>query len=405
MFEEGLFDLTIRNLEYVYQDVLREYDLKPLHERNFTTIRSTNCAPLIDRVERDLNRYLHEILLELPENSKEDVPEILDLIRHDDVDHDDLRAFLERQTTPLPTLEGVPERLHAMLFELNAIEPIWVNCLDFMKGEEFHEDSLVGYLDQDIVRAAILQNPIPSDSDSLELRQFLVHASSLSDAAYREYAHALPNSFKLPPEGLEPSKLRILVDEGKITFTKESLDAFAENSDLQVLFVVANIDTYLAGPDSFALDDNFRDELLRSAIDNEAKLKIVGSMELEALVDLPERSALIGSILSKTDATPSSLTGNVARSLITHSAPVEMQISLFNKYHSLMTTDEVHQVLANLPKPFSEIKTGRKTPKLKNTPENEELVRWLESRNIISSWSQNSVFTDDIRINLFYKPR
>ncbi|WP_341581384.1 ATP-binding protein [Marinobacter metalliresistant] len=405
MFEEGLFDLTIPNLEYVYQEILRENDLKPLHERNFTTIRSTNCAPLINRVERDLNRYLHEILLALPENSQEDVPAILDLIRHGDVDHDDLREFLERQTTLLPTLEGVPERLHAMLFELNAIEPTWVNCLDFMKGEEFHEDSLVGYLDRDVVRSAILQNPIPSDSGSMQLRQFLVSTGSLSDAAYKEYAHALPNSFKHPPEGLELTKLRILVDEGKITFTKESLDAFAENNDLQVLFVAANIETYLAAPDSFALDDNFRDKLLRSSIGNEAKLKIIDLMELEALVDLPERAALIGSILSKTDASTSNLNGNVARSLIAHSAPIETQISLFNKYHSLMTTDEVHQVLANLPKPFSEIKTGRKTPKLKNTPENEELVRWLDSRNIISSWSQNSVFTDDIRVNLFYRPR
>lgn len=405
MFEEGLFVLTIQNLEYVYQAILGENDLKPLRERNFTTIRSTNSAPLINRVERDLNQYLHEILLKLQENSKEDVAAILDVIRNDNVDHDDLHEFLKRQTTLLPTLEGVPERLHVMLFELNTIKPTWVNCLDFMEGEGFHEESLVGYLDRDVVRAAILQYPMPSGSDSLKLCQLLVRAGSLSDAAYREYAHALPNSFEQPPEGLEPTKLRILIDEGKITFTKASLDALADKRDLQVLFVAANIDTYLADPDSFALDDGFREELLRSEIDNEAKLKIVDLMKLEELLDLPERSALIGSILSKTDANTSNLNGTVARSLITHSAPIATQILLFNKYHSLMTTDEVHHVLANLPEPFSEITTGRKAPKLTNTRENKELVRWLDSRDIISSWSQSSVFTDDIRVNLFYRRR
>ena len=403
MFEEGLYELTIPNLEYIYQAILGENDLEPFHERNFTTIRSTNNAPLINRIERDLNRYLHDVLLRLQENSMEDAHAILDVIRSDDVDHDDLQEFLERQTTLLPNLEGVPEQLHAMLFELNAIEPTWANCLDFMKGEGFHEDSLVDYLNQDVVRATILQYPMPSDPDSLKLRQLIVRAGSLSDAAYKEYAHALPNSFEQPPEGLEPTKLRILIDEGGVTFTKASLDAFADNRDLQVLFVAANIDMYLADPGSFALDDGFREQLLRSKIDNEAKLGIVDLMKLEGLLDLPERSALIGSILSKTKVNTSNVNGNVARSLITHSAPIATQILLFNKYHPLMTADEVHHVLANLPKPFSEIKTGRNKPKLNNTPENQELVRWLVSRKIISSWSQGSVFTDDIRVNLFYK--
>ena len=401
MFEEGLFELTISNLEYVYQAILGENDLEPLREKNFTTIRLTNNKTLIKRVERDFDRYLHDILLELEGNSKEDVLAILAVVRHDTLDQDDLREFLGLQTTQLPSLEDVPERLHAMLFNQSVIQPTWVNCLAFMESEGYEVESLVEYLDRDDVRAAIMDYPIPSDSHSLQLRQFLVGANSLSDAAYREYAHALPNSFQKPPEGLEPAKLRILIDEGKITFTKESLDALADNSDLQVLFVAANIDTYLAGPDSFALDDGFREELLRSEVNNEAKPRIVDLMDLEALVNLPERSALIGSILGKTDANISNLNGIVAQSLVTHSTPIATQISLFNKYHFLMTDDEVRHVLANLPKPFSEIKTGYNTPRLKNTPENQDLVRWLDSKNIISSWSESSFFTDDIKVNLY----
>lgn len=401
MFEEGFFELTIQNLEYVWQAILGENNLEPLHERNFTAIRSTNNATLIKRVERDFNRYLHDILLELQGNSKEGATAILAVVSHEALDLDGLQKFLERQTTLLPTLEDVPERLHAMMFKLNVIEPTWVNCLAFMEGEGFEADGLVGYLDVDVVRAAILQYPIPSDSDSLKLRQFLVGAGSLSDTAYREYAQALPKSFNKLPIELEPTKLRILIDEGKITFTKENLDAFADNRDLQVLFVAANIDKYLDDPDTFALDDDFREELLRSEIDNVAKLRIVELMDLETLVDLPERSALIGPILDNTDANISNLNGSIAQSLITHSTPISTQISLLNKYNSLMADDEVRHVLANLPKPFSEIKTGYNTPRLKKTPENQNLVRWLDSRNIISSWSESSFFTDDLRVNLY----
>ncbi|MDG9669629.1 ATP-binding protein [Hahella sp. CR1] len=401
MFEEGLFELTIPNLEYVYQAILGENDLKPLREGNYTAIRSTNNTILINRVERDFDLYLHDILLKLPGNSKEDATAILDVVRHDTLDQNDLREFLGRQSSLLPTLEEVPEKLDAMLFELNRIEPTWMNCLAFITGKGFVPDILVSYLERDDVRAKILEHPIPSDADAQQLRRFLFEAGSLSDAAYREYVHALPNPFKTQPKGLEPAKLRILIDEEKITFTKENLGALADNRDLQVLFVAANIDEYLADTDNFGLDDDFREELLRTKIDDEAKLGIVELMDLEALVNHPKRLALIVSILVSADGSISNLNGSIVQSLILRSAPIATQISLFNKYHSRLTDDEVRLVLANLPKPFSEIKTGYHAPRLKNTPENRVLVKWLDSRKIISSWIEGGLFGNDIKVNLY----
>jgi hypothetical protein len=401
MFEAGLFELTIANLEYVYGSILGEKDLEPLREMNFTAIRSTNSAILMERIDRDFDRYFSDVLLELDENSKEDAHAILAVIRHDTLDEDDLSAFLEQQTTLLPTLEDVPHRLHAVLFKLSMIEPTWVNCRDFMESEGFEADSFVGYLDQDIIRSAILQQPIPGDSDSFQLRQFLIGANSLSDTAYREYAHALPKPFKNSPKGLEPAKLRILIDEGKIVFSNDNLDALADNRDLQVLFVAANLDKYLTDPDNFAFDDGFREELLRTEIDNVDKLQLVELMDLDTLEDHPERAALIGSIIDNTDDNISNLNGSAAQFLITHSTPITTQISLFNKCHSLMEDDEVRQALANLPEPFSEIQVGYNKPRLENTPENQALVRWLDSRSIISSWSDGGTFTNDIKVNLY----
>ena len=401
MFEAGLFEISIENLEFIYGSILGEPDLEPLRTRNFTVIRWTNNTILVERIERDFERYFNDVLLELEENSEEDAAAILAIIRRDTLDEDDLRAFLEQQTTLLPNLDDVPQRLRALLFQLGKIEPTWMNCRAFMEGEGFNAESLVCYLDQAAVRAAILQHPIPRDSDSSELRRFLVEAGSLSDAAYREYAHALPNAFKLPPDELEPAKLGILIDEGKITFSKESLDALADNRGLQVQFVAANIDAYLANAEGFALDDEFREEVLRSGIDDQTKLRVVQLMSLEAIVGLPERAALIGSIVHKTKANISDLNGAIAQSLVINSSPLATQIALFNKLHSLMTDEEIRNVLSNLPKPFSEIRTGYGKPRLENTRENQDLVRWLDSRNIISSWSEGSLFNDDIKLNLY----
>lgn len=403
MFEKGLFELTIPNLEYVYQAILGEGDLRPLRERNYTTIRLTNNTTLIRRVERDFDLYLRNILLSLQGNSEEDASAILNVVRHGELDQGHLREFLHRQTTQLPSLEEVPEKLHSMMFSENVIEPTWENCLAFIEAGGFEADSLIGYLEQDVIRSAILQHPIPSEPESNKLRIFLFEAGSLSDVAYKDYARALPRPIKVLPERLEPTKVQILIDEGKVSFTKENLDALSDKKSLEVRFVAANVDVYLSDPDSFSLDDDFREELLRSDIDDSVKLKIVKLMDLEALVDLPERSALIGPIMNNNDAELSMINGGVAQSIIINSTPKEIQISLLNKYHSRMSDDEVRHVLANLPRPFSEIKTGYYRPKLENTSENKILVEWLKSRSIISSWSEDNFPVDTIRVNLFRK--
>ncbi|WP_216603822.1 hypothetical protein [Ruegeria sp. HKCCD6228] len=175
----------------------------------------------------------------------------------------------------------------------------------------------------------------------------------------------------------------------------------SEHRDLQVLFVATNIDAYLADPDSFSLDDDFRENLLRSRIENVAKQEIVKLMDLTALAGLPERSALIGPIINDADVKTFNLDGTIAQSLVEQTSPIATQISLFNKCHSFMTNDEVRQVLSKLPRPFSEIKTGYGIPRLENNPDNQDLVKWLDSRDIISSWSEGSFFSNDIRVNLY----
>lgn len=402
MVKRGLFELSIANLEHVYREVLGETNLTAFRERNYTTIRSITDTTLMTRVNRDFDFYLSHVLLKLDNNSEEDVATIVDILSREELDEDNLRAFLERQTTLLITLDEVPEKFHAMVFELRRIKPTWENCVAFLRGSGFATEILLAFLDREDVRASILKHPLPSDPGTLLLRQFLVNANALSDESYREYVQALPNPFEEFPEDLDSSKLSILIEEHKITFSKENLDLLDVETDLLVLFVAENIEAYLASPDTFALVDNFHATLLKADITDGDKRAIIDLMDMSALAEFPDRAALIGPILDCTDVSLPNLDAPTARSLILNSNPVETQISLFNKVYATMTPDEARQVLAALPRPFSEITMGYHTPRLPNSDENRSLVQWLDSRGIISSWSEGGGWLsgDDIRVNL-----
>ncbi|MDU0309671.1 YobI family P-loop NTPase [Rhizobium sp. 10PS4] len=402
MVRRGLFELSIANLEHVFCEVLGETNLVAFRERNYTTLRSLTDPALITRVERDLDLYLSDVLLELRDNAEEDAAAITDLLGREELDEDNLREFLGRQTALLPTLEGVPEKFHAMVFELRRIVPTWENCISFMAGSGFAAEILVAYLDRKDVRAAILNQRLPNDPKTLLLRQFLVAANSLSDEGYREYVRALPNTFKNFPTSLDSSKLTTLIEERKITFSKETLESLDVNTDLPVLFVAENIEAYLTDPDMFGLDDVFREGLLQADITDDDKRAIIDLIDLNTLTELPKRAALIGPILDRTNVRISGLDAAKARSLILNSRPVATQISLFNEFHSTMTVDEAREVLAALPDPFSEITTGYHTPRLPRSDENRAFVLWLETRGIISSWSEGGgwFLGDEIRVNL-----
>lgn len=401
--EKGLYELTITNVEFIYQNILGENDLTLLRESNYTTIRSMKNAMLRDRIDQDFDRYFSNILLLLEENSKEDSSAILAVIQRDTLDVDAIRAFLEPQTTLLPILKDVPDKLHSMLFQLNNIEPTWSNCLTFIECDVYDKDILVTYLDQSEVISELLKHPIPDSSDSLKLRQLLLNAGSLSDIKYKKYVQALPKPFKDFPTDLEPEKISILIDEGRIEFTKDSFDQLVDNEVLQVLFVSTNIDDYLADPDTFELNDEFLENLLEVEFSDDRKLKIIELMDLDAVIGLPKRSKIIGSILCESAITVSDFNANVLQSMIENLEPDPKKITLLNKYHHLLEKDQVFNVLEKLPKPFCGIKIGANIPKLKSSEENLNLVEWLKSREVISSWNDKKQPSDDIKVYLFKK--
>lgn len=402
MVKAGLFELSVENVEYVYRQILGGSSLEALRTRNYTTLRSMGSDMLEGRIEREFEAYIDEVLLKLEGNSDEDISAILAILRRDDVDQERLRKFVERQSALIPELSEVPEKLHAMLFELRKISPTWENCLAFLSGSGFDEGHLVSYLDSAGVRNALRDTPIPASPASRPLREFLLNAAALSDPAYADYVGALPQPFTRFPEAVEVSKRRILINQLRITFTKESLDDLADERELQILFVAKNIESYLDDPDIFALDDDFLEDLLKADITDEQKASVIGLMDLGKVVNLPKRAALLGPIMNRTKSDLSKLNADVAKCLIAHSGPVATRISILNKANAALTDDEVRQVLAGLPPPYSDIKTGYYTPRLDDNFENRTLLGWLDSRNIISSWKvEKGFFTEGLRVNLY----
>lgn len=400
LFEEGLYKLTVDNLEFIFQTVLGNSDSDALRTRHYTTVLETAHDALISRIDGGFADYVRDVLLELPHNTQESVAAVKAIINREDADFDDRSAFLRQQTALLPEISDTPDRFHAVLFQIGRINPTWTNCLGFLGIDTFDADSLTAFLNLPPVAAALSAQDIPSDEGAYVLREFLVENNELEETVYRTYARILPNIFKKFPKTVSGDKIVILIDAGKVTFNRENLDFLEDRHDLQVRFVVRNIEHYLADPNTFGLAEDFREELLGQDISDLHKLAIIRSMDLTLLVGAPVRAGVVGQILDRTGADTSALDASAARAVILNSSPTAVQISLFNKCQSVLGDEDVREILTMLPRPFSEIRTGYSTPRIEKNDSNMALVKWLDRRNVISSWSE-TLFGDAIRINLY----
>lgn len=269
-----------------------------------------------------------------------------------------------------------------------------------MASEAFDSESLIAYLNGNGTPPRLTQDPIPDGDEGAELRKFLIGADALRDDAYRTYVHALPRQFSEFPENLAAIKLKIVIEERKVTFSEANLAVLGDDRDLRVLYVARNIDEYLARPSEFPLDDDFRDLLLGTGLPDVTKVAIIRLMDPAAIGADPSRAARVGPILERAGTDMSTFDPATARSIVVHATPIETQITLLNRSRTSLSDQEVRDILASLPKPFSEIRTGYHVPTIADTPENRELLTWLDSRKIISSWRE-AYFTNELRINLY----
>lgn len=400
LYELGHYRLNGANFDYIFGSILGEETGTALRKRHYTRVRNSGAEPLRDRVERDFAAYFANVLLDMDDDDEEDINAILAVMSHDELDAGEIETFVLRQTKLLPTLEEVPERFQTMVVREAQIAPTWSNCFAFLRSETFERAALITFLDDDEVRAALLETPIPETKDALPLRQSLIEAEELKDEAYRAYVRALPNEFKKFPESLSARKRRILIDERRVTFDAGNLAALDGEIDLQTVFVAQNIASYLRDPSSFSIDDDFRERLLGADIADDEKRAIIGLMDLSVLPSFPERAGIIGPILLRTNGALPSLTPDIVKALIVNAKPVGTQIKLLNLLHETLEKNEVREVLGQLPDPYSKIQTGYARPLLKRTNENSELVRWLEARDIISSVG-TPFWSSDIMVYLY----
>jgi hypothetical protein len=397
--QKGLYRLSIDNIRHILGEVVRWANVDALERRHLTTLRAANDGALLKRIGRDFPAYVRDVLLASPTNTEEDIPAILSVLNHEDVDYDTGAEFLSMQTTKFVDLEDVPSSFYQVALEGQHVEPNWGNCLYYLGTDGHDVEILTGYLQEPGSLPHLANQPIPDGDAASPLRRFIIGNDSFDLGAYRSYIRKLPRPFKDFPSVGAPKK-KALIEEGKVSFAPSSFQAL-DDVDLQVLFLSANFSTFAANKPDYPIDDAFRSRLLRVAPDQQ-KLAVLADMDQGYVVASPQVAAIVGPLLDRSPGARLAYSVDFTKAVIINTRGIDVQISLLNKMNQTLTVPNVREVLAHLPSPYSDIASFGKFPRLEDTPRNRELAQWLDNRGVISSFRE-TLLTGEIKINTYRK--
>ncbi|NSY46321.1 ATP-binding protein [Rhizobium rhizogenes] len=396
---ERLYQISIENVRHIMEHIVGYTELDALETQNFTSIRKSNDRSLLAYLDANFQTYLSDVLLQLEKNTLEDAPSVIEVLNHEEVDFDSRAEFLEKQSTSFQSFDEVPEAFHHLLLKGKKIIGTWRNCLTYLSSKVFEKEALTAFLQSGEAAQALSRTPVPDGKESLPLRQFLIDNDSLEDDVYNSYVSNLPKPFTHLP-AVRTEKIKILIREQKIVFSKENFEKM--ETSLQLLFIATNFELYWNKRQEYTIDDSFRGELIKTAISDAQKLRVISEIDPSFVVSHPSIAALIAPILNRLPIAPTDYDADFIRAVVVNSRQGEQQISLFNKLQIKLSTEEVRRILQALPPPYSDITISGKNPKIEKTEINEVFASWLKARKLISTFNTSSV-GDHIRINNFRK--
>lgn len=403
LFNNGLFDLTYDNIEYVYCNFIGG-DRQSIQERNYTSIINSKNKVLIEKVDGDFERYFYNILLKLESNKNESPEALINIMNRDEIPNGELYEFLKTQNNLIPDLNEVPENLRSSIFELSMIEPSWENCILFTLGEEINTRYFMDYLSKNWVINILKNKKIPTDERAKTLRILLIEANELSDEVYQEYIRTLPRNFKLFPVELNEEKISILIEEKKVELNEDTLDYLSNHPRLQTRFAELNIDTFLSDSFSKHVNNEILIGLLNTDIIDKNKLEVLYALDLNDLEDYSEIVGIVGHYLNHFHNEDFSISNSALIYTIKNTESIETKISLILKHHDQLYKNDLIEILSEMPNPFLKINQDFKGYiEIENKPDNVCFSELLRDKKVISTISPKLTKRGKLRLNGFKK--
>lgn len=411
----------IEMLDYIYENNYYEINPKmitPIIQKygvfnqvsfdnsNYAMIKNSKATRLIEQIDNNINDYIKDTYLQISTNLNEEEEHLIQLLNNKNLKIENKESVIKQVVTKISKLSTINDNnLSDILLNENGLVATWENLLYIYNNQAIILNENDEETEKEISKSCIefiniiknaeelSKTKIPKEVNAVNIYSIfwkkLIQIDDLNDHAYDLIIKSSPCMYSdLNFGNLSELKIKSLINYGLITPISASYIDLKENFEgLNILLFEKNRKEYFKIIDEIEFDAKDIELILKSeTLNNTEKLKIIESSDDEHITTNLNLNLLTSILLGNNSFIINDEI--IKKILLNNSVPALNRLKLFIKNSSKYEDSFIAVFLSNLDSNYSLINDRTQKAKLHKNNENLMLLRILQTKNYISSFSE-----------------
>lgn len=402
IYYKNFYQITEENIIIFLQKSDKENIRASFDIANYTTISESRCNHLIEYINSNIQEYITEVYLKLPNTQQEDEYKFKELLKNENLDQEIKVQIIEKVETSMSELKDLKSLpIKKALLENKRVLPTWENIEDYYKScENSLEKELINFLNNNDVYSALSNEKINASYKDLE--SDILVCNDISDEAYHKIIESIESVYKeLDFKDLSENKVDYLLEACKLSMSENNYYTLRMSFPNKHIILVENyFDSFLESIDNFEVDEEDVSLILNSKkISIEQKLTYIFEIEEEFILKDNSISKKIAElIISKSYKID--FPYEVIESLYQNIVKEEDKIKLIILYNKDIDNEEMKELVGGIGQEYEKLFLPKRRPCFQDTEDNEALLKILYDRELIKKYKKEK---NKIRAVAFYQ--
>ena len=258
VYTNNLYALSENMINLIAKEKSPEI-LDNLETANYTTILNSGLSELSSYVNSNINEYVENIFLKLPNNNNESEEALSTLLNKDEISLENKEKILMKQEIMIQDISKVSDNIWDICFEASKVEPKWDNIINYLSRFNNFGKSVINFLNkkENYIRLAFNKINVchlVDDNNVFKYSKALVLCNELYDDSYEAIINSIPITFNELEEIKEiPEKrVEILINNDILGFSEVNYSIVKQYfKNLKTLLIKRHVDKFLKKSENY----------------------------------------------------------------------------------------------------------------------------------------------------------
>lgn len=395
------YEINETNISQILSKFWENYNENDFKQSNYSMILKSECFPLIEYINSNINSYVENIYLKLEDNKFDTEQYLLKLLNDNNLKESLKAKIIQKVETKISELKEISDLgIKSLVLINNKVVPKWSNVIEYyLLNESTINDILINFINFENSYSELSKIRLKKENEEFE--KSLIKCNDISDEAYNEILNSTYFSWNsLGFESLNLEKVKNLLAK-KLNTTKDNYERLKEHfPNNHIRLIEKNFSKFIENINDFETNENDILLILKSdKINIDNKFNYIKKLNENFIEKNREISKIIGEmILQKKEIIEFSF--GTLKFIALNLFYDDKRIRFTNLYLEKFTNSELTQILNSFINYSNLFKKGK--PTFKKADFNRTLLENLKSKQLIKNFYDDSWSDDKYRVTTNY---